>query len=212
MSADGRFAINLEGIRGFLDDLGTFVVNCIEALTAEELQSFLVDLGRNVLKLISGIESISAERDSTNEAGAALPPVLPYQLEKLRGRDFRVIVRTYHDRLITRWSSSKIDMIEQQFEALLVAFQSEEAFKKSLEGCDDTTEFKDSWSCCSSRFPILRDFCGGLATVFPGTATVESDFSIVKYVKNDFRTALTDFSLEGILHTKQFRLLQAINI
>jgi hypothetical protein len=62
-------------------------------------------------------------------------------------------------------------------------------------------------SCKGGRFP--ED--GGLATVFLGTATVESDFSVLKYAKNDYRTALTDFSLEGILHAKQFRMLQAIN-
>lgn len=58
---------------------------------------------------------------------------------------------------------------------------------------------------------VLPDFCGGLDSVLTGTATVEIDFSIVKYVNNDFHTSLTDFSLEGILHAKKFRLLQAID-
>ena len=71
--------------------------------------------------------------------------------------------------------------------------------------------FKDVWLYTSGRFPVLRDFWGGLATVFPGTATVESDFSIVKYAMNDFRNSLKDLLLEGILHAKKFRLLQAID-
>ena len=71
--------------------------------------------------------------------------------------------------------------------------------------------FKDVWSYTGGHFPVLQYICGGLVTVFPGTATVESDFSIFKYVNNDFRTSLTDFSLQGILHAKQFRLLQAID-
>ena len=71
--------------------------------------------------------------------------------------------------------------------------------------------FKDGWSDTGGRFSVLRDFCGGLATIFPVTATVESDFSIVKYDNDDLRNSLTDSSLEVILHAKQFRILQAID-
>jgi hypothetical protein len=67
------------------------------------------------------------------------------------------------------------------------------------------------WKCIGSgRFEKLKEFCGGLGTVFPGTATVESDFSIVNFEKNDYRAALTDLSLEGILHSKQFTTVQSI--
>ena len=54
----------------------------------------------------------------------------------------------------------------------------------------------------------MKEFCGGLATVYPGTATVESDFSIVNYEKNDYRTALTNLSLEGLLHSKQYKMIE----
>ena len=39
---------------------------------------------------------------------------------------------------------------------------------------------------------MLKDFCCGLATVFPGTATVELDFSTINYEKIDHRCGLTD--------------------
>ena len=60
------------------------------------------------------------------------------------------------------------------------------------------------------RFKHLKLFCGGLATAFPGTSTVESDFSVVKWEKDDCRIALTDFVLKGILHAKQFT--KSINV
>ena len=50
-------------------------------------------------------------------------------------------------------------------------------------------------------------FSGGLATVFPGTAEVESDFSVLKYEKNSFRTRSLDLMLEGIMHCKQYGAL-----
>ena len=101
----------------------------------------------------------------------------------------------------------RIDLLDQEFQALLTAYESEDALKNTLKDCDEATGFEQGWACTGGRFPVLREFCGGLATVFPGTATVESDFSIVKYTKNNFRSHLTDFSLEGILHAKQYRQL-----
>jgi len=53
----------------------------------------------------------------------------------------------------------------------------------------------------------LKDFCGGIATVFPNTATVEADFSNISWEKDDFRKSLTYLSLEGILQCKQYDLL-----
>jgi hypothetical protein len=60
-------------------------------------------------------------------------------------------------------------------------------------------------------FTSLRDFAGGLATVSPSTATVESEFSLMKWEKNKFRIAQTDCSLEGILHYKQYEAILNIN-
>jgi hypothetical protein len=49
-----------------------------------------------------------------------------------------------------------------------------------------------------------------IATAFPGTSSVESDFSIVNWEKDDCRIALTDLSLEGIFHSKQFDKISPI--
>ena len=71
------------------------------------------------------------------------------------------------------------------------------------KGCPPS--FTQGWNCIGEgRFPFLKDYCDGLATVFPGTATVESDFSSINYEKNDHRSVLTDLSLEAILHAKQY--------
>jgi len=54
----------------------------------------------------------------------------------------------------------------------------------------------------------LKEFFGGLASIFSSTATVESDFSIINYEKNSRQSTLTDLSLEGILHLKQFDMVK----
>lgn len=64
-----------------------------------------------------------------------------------------------------------------------------------------------------SKFNPLKVFFGGLGTVFPGTATVESDFSLINWEKDEYRSWLTDLSLEGILlHSKQYFDLQNVAI
>jgi len=53
-----------------------------------------------------------------------------------------------------------------------------------------------------TRFPHILAFCGALASVFSNSATVESDFSIIVCGK-----CLTDLSLEGFVHCKQWQWL-----
>jgi hypothetical protein len=49
-----------------------------------------------------------------------------------------------------------------------------------------------------------------MASIFPNTSTVEADFSVIGWEKNEYRHCLTDFSLEGILQMKQFKSIREI--
>jgi len=97
-----------------------------------------------------------------------------------------------------------------QHSDLLFAYRHEPTLRTALEGCDDQTSFENGWKIVSDetrKFDILREFCGGIATVFPNTGTVESDFSVLGWEKDEYRQSLTDLSLEGIMQCKQFELL-----
>ena len=56
----------------------------------------------------------------------------------------------------------------------------------------------------------MWDFCGGIATMFANTASVESDFSTLGWEMDDHRLSMTDLSLEGILHCKQFDVIEKL--
>jgi len=64
--------------------------------------------------------------------------------------------------------------------------------------------FDTAWEIVEGHFEILRDFCEGIVTVFTNTVSVESDFSILGWEKDKFRLSITDLSLEGIMHCKQY--------
>ena len=68
----------------------------------------------------------------------------------------------------------------------------------------DSLDFKKAWQPYAKSYPLLCEFFGGLAAVFPSTPSVESDFSTMGYQKNTFRQSLYDVHLEGILHSKQY--------
>jgi hypothetical protein len=78
--------------------------------------------------------------------------------------------------------------------------EGEDPLREALHkrGCATILVFKDSWAICQNRFIRLQEFCGGLATVFPGTAVVQSDFAIVKYEKSADHQSHCDISPEGI--------------
>jgi hypothetical protein len=46
--------------------------------------------------------------------------------------------------------------------------------------------------------------------MFPNMVSIESNFLMVKWEKNDTRTSLTSLALVGIMQTKQFELLKAL--
>jgi hypothetical protein len=55
-------------------------------------------------------------------------------------------------------------------------------------------------------------FCGGLANAFANITSVESDFSILKWEKDDFRQSMMNLTLEGIFQAKQHHVVIGIPV
>jgi hypothetical protein len=51
--------------------------------------------------------------------------------------------------------------------------------KSSIDSFDGSAAYRDAWIGLQNAYPLLERFVGGLATIFPGTSTVESDFAAV---------------------------------
>ena len=173
---------------------------------------------RNVANLFAGLYSsivaVVATRDSDNQRSPdEFPPVLPHSLAAICPAEVTKLIRPQRGRLVKAgWSEAQIDQIEQDHCDLRHASSSEALFKDLLVKCSDlSTSFDKGWGLCQGWFDSLRQFAGGLASMFPNTASVESDFLLVGVEKTVYRQSQTDFSLEGILHAKQFESLCAIS-
>ena len=63
----------------------------------------------------------------------------------------------------------------------------EPQFASSVNRCKaERTSFDKGWAPTNGRFEGLREFCGGLATLFPNTTPVEAGFSVIGWEKNDY--------------------------
>ena len=157
---------------------------------------------------VFGVSRIEIQNEGSS--GTIFPPVLPNQLVKLRGFEFNEIVSEQEERI---GIPEIVERIQNEHRQLLLAHRANETLQKAIEDSNDATSFEKGWeSVGNARFPALQKFCGGLASVFPGTASVESDFSLVNYEKDQYRSKLSDFSLEGILHAKQMETVGKITI
>jgi hypothetical protein len=85
------------------------------------------------------------------------------------------------EHLLKRWTEVEIDGIEWESQELKLAYQIEGLLKDALDNCDYKTSFQTGWNYVQNQFNSIKLFCGGMATAFPGTSNVESNFSIVKW-------------------------------
>jgi hypothetical protein len=111
-----------------------------------------------------------------------------------------------------------IDLIADERKELIVQYRTNETFKLAIDSSTSSgsgsgnSTFADVWSALGSNgFQNLNAFSGGIATLFPGTCTVESDFSVLRWEKDNHRKSLSDFGLEAILQSKPFHRLQQLS-
>jgi hypothetical protein len=92
-----------------------------------------------------------------------------------------------------------------------MAYQRESVLRSMLDEIDDFIGFCEGWVPIRNRFDKLCTFAGGIAFVYPDSTRVESDFSVIRWDKDECRTSLADLSLEGIMRTKQLKYIQTLN-
>ena len=132
----------------------------------------------------------------------------------LNGREFTSILRAQRERLEARWApvsaQATMNFFEIEFRDLKKAYRDEEPFRNAIDACTYQTPFNKACEIATCRFKNLEKFCGGLASTFPGTSSVEIDFFILQWEKDIHRMSLTDFFLEGVVHARHFKRLQSL--
>lgn len=208
----GEFVVSNTHVSQFIRGQGSFASLEFQELSAADRHALVDSVGKLVVDLLQGIHSIEPERDGSNQPLSSLPPCLPNVFAKMRPLEFVDIVVKFRPRLQKLFDDQHIDEVETEHRNLHIKYNREETFRRVLDSLDDSLGFSEAWSPLRAEFPKLCSFAGGIATVYPGTTRVESDFSIMGWEKDEFRASLLDVSLEGIMQSKQFKDLQSINI
>ena len=185
----------------------------LEGLDDDTHRKVLQSIGELGARIVDGMTNIQAERNEENHADSDLPHVLPHELVKISTGEFgKTVVDVHLQQLRHSWDEECISGIEREHRALVVAYRNEPALKSTIDAYTrvEIKSFETAWEIVAGRFEILRDFCGGIATMFANTASVESDFSILGWEMDDRRLSMTDLSLEGILHCKQFDIIEKL--
>jgi hypothetical protein len=187
----------------------TFVSDYYDASDDRSRASALVSLAEIVNQFYFGICSIHPQRDSNNgPVDRDRPRIFPKDLAKLSPRAFReeIFTRDFRERLAQVWPERAVECVEEEHKMLFCAYSSP-AFRAVLDSHTPKTPFNTAWDQCGADYIALRSFAAGFATVFPGSSTVEAEFSRVKFICNPRRASLSDYSLEGVLQAAQFESL-----
>ncbi|CAK9258550.1 unnamed protein product [Sphagnum jensenii] len=208
----GSLRIPTEAIVDHIENQGSFARDCYESLEAADQQIVINHIATYAIALVAGLQAVKAERDGNNRASNKdASPVLPADLVKLRhGVFLKDVLDPFRQHVTSLWSAESVEQIEVDHRELLKLYSADPIMHDIINKHDQTTTFNDVWDCAPGRFEHLRSFCGGLATVFANTTSVESDYLILKWELDDNRTALMHLSLEGIFQAKQRRTLEML--
>ena len=175
-----RFA--KEDLHGFLCDQGLFVVQLLRQLESSETDKILHNVAYMLSSLIVGLREVCAERSDLNAGNPSENlPAMPMEFVEMRPRDLIALIESQHRRLSASFAPGEIENICSQHRDLKSRCDKQARFKSAVvrSAGSMTTTFDEAWAIenMASEYPQLCTFAGGLASIFPNTATVESDFS-----------------------------------
>ena len=119
------------------------------------------------------------------------------------------VLNKHRDRLQASWTQEEIEDIEGEHRELIEMYENNKAVRDKLDNHNIKTPFNEAWDAVP-KCKQLRAFCGGLASVFPNTTAVESDFSILKWELDEYRSLLMHLSVEGVMQAKQRAVLKQL--
>lgn len=151
------------------------VCDMFDALSDSGRDYLLEGISKLALYLSNRIDNLVAlQIDANTPPTTRYFRVHPRELLTLRPQEFYEILKSQHEHPSLYFSDSEITQIEGGFKAVKRACTS-----GTLPSRVDRKPFVDSWNPYGDRYSMLRRFSGGMATVFPGTSTVEADFSLL---------------------------------
>ena len=208
----GPFTLTADAMKEKICGMDLWVLEAVEALADSDLNAVMRVMAVLYLTALNGLMKVQAERNCYDQEFDSIPSYTPLDLISLSSVDFVRIVRKHKNRILLSFDECEITKIIEERSGLVTAVAREPTLKFSLESVAHKP-FNQAWEPAGHRFQSLRRYAAGLASLMPTTSRVEADFSFINYRKNEYTSALSDFSLEGILFARQLKELeQLVNV
>jgi hypothetical protein len=170
------------------------------ALSKESAVLALHVLGRFVCTLTAKVRHVISERleDATNPK---FPDVRALTIIDIPVAVFTALLDAHTQRLLASRSPGEVeaflDKLFTERRGRCLSVEAQPSLKEEIVDAEAAGSLAASWRPVYTIFPALVICCDGLGTVMSTTATVVSDFSIVKYVKDSSKYSLHNYSLQG---------------
>ncbi|KAJ8558872.1 hypothetical protein ON010_g8576 [Phytophthora cinnamomi] len=132
-------------------------------------------------------------------------PETPTDVMNCNDPQFRNLIETHKARLTAAYGPTASHDIWKQRHDMIERYKVDTSFHRRVDSVDRSS-FLDAWSDvdCEGNYRLLFAFVAGVAVISPGSHSVESEFSVLKQVKNPQRTALTNYASGGQLQSLQY--------
>jgi len=115
-----RYADSHEKSKNLLVNQGSFVLAKMEQMSDADIDSLVKQVTKLYVKAAARISRIVAERGAGNESTDELPAVLRQELVRLEHFLFCTNVRQHREHLLARWTTTEIDIIDQEHQEPLL--------------------------------------------------------------------------------------------
>jgi hypothetical protein len=131
------------------------------------------------------VHGTQTTRNSSNEADEKrLPNVPPPDVCQMLPREFDEIVQQQNMRLLTVKNERWVFNLEKEFVEFKNHVPTDDSASDLIKHMD--VEKQQCWKQFAGKFERVQEFLSGLATVFLGPATVEANFSELKWTKDEY--------------------------
>jgi hypothetical protein len=205
----GQFKVTFDGIQHLLQGIDVEAAELYTLLDPMLKKYAIVACATHYLHAWNGMVAVLGGRQAAGRESEPQPPCLRTELLETSAVEFVSLVSSHKAQLRSAFDDEFLQAVCQQQKELVCVAAQEPALVAQLQS-KNRNAFLKSWSPCGSRLEVLEKFLTGIATVMRTTTRVEGDFSLINYRRNSYCSAMTDFSLEGVMYSKQYDALQRV--
>ncbi|KAE8900468.1 hypothetical protein PF005_g12322 [Phytophthora fragariae] len=157
------------------------------------------------------IKSVSQIRLDIHKDVREEPPTRPIDVVRCSDKTYRALLVAQTAKLEARFGFTATQDIWNQRKCLIQCYTKKGDCRRKIKE-NEYAPLQQGWDevAAFGNFEMVCNFTIGLASIAPGTHTVEGDFSTLKRVMGPHRGRLSNYAMEGELQARQYFQLMSL--